>query len=250
MNTDNPVNFVTDAISSCESTGLLLEEFGKHNNDPYLKINFEEKPDLSAGWLRLWKSIDGSPLDRMVYLHLSAGPALTQLLFIFGKPESTFPHMHLQLVNLPGEGLVYNIDILPRIDPIEDFEWFNRVYRQLRRPYRKATQEEQNSCAQAPANPALAVLMSPWGIASQRTDNDELLRVEPQLNEYMKHYLNLTSQSDWSSKDPSAQKQRDRKHLNLFLSDELDPRAWNGVYRVVGKKMGMQIKHIMLNPLN
>jgi hypothetical protein len=249
MNTAAPEQFIPAAIDRAMATGCFSEVHDPAGgpNSPRLSLHVDGDTSQSAGWLRYWTGTESSPFDRMVCLHLVAGPALTQLLFVFGRPENTFPHMHAQVVGFPG-GLVYNVDLLPRVDAIDDFAWFERVFAPLRRPYRRAVSNSANSCAQAPANPLLATLMSPWGIASQRTNAEEFARVEPQLREYIEHYFSLCDGGDWAAADPAGQAQRDTRHLSLFFSDELDPRAWNGVYKIVGTETGHTIKQLMADP--
>ena len=92
--------------------------------------------------------------------------------------------------------------------------------------------------------------MSPWGIASQRTDEQEFERVTPQLRDYVEHYFKLAGETGWDAEDALAQRARDAKHLKLFFSDDLDPRAWAGVYRVVGEPIGQKIKALMVTPLS
>jgi hypothetical protein len=159
------------------------------------------------------------------------------------------PHLHAQVVQFPPDGCVYNMDYLPRLDPVERADWFERVFGALRRPYRKATADRNNSCAQAPANPALALYMSPWGIASGRATKEELDRVAPCLEEYLDHYLQLANESGWDEPAGAALIERDRRHLELFFSDEMDPRAWNGVYRIVGEDTGRAVKAMFATPL-
>jgi hypothetical protein len=215
---------------------------------PYMSLQQAEDPSVSAGYVRYWIAPPASPLDRMIQLRLMAGPVETQLLFIMGRAETSMPHFHAQAVQFPPAGIVYNVDLIPRVDPVDDPDWFTNVFGPLRRPYRKATSDAQNSCAQAPANPALAVYMSPWGIASSQTDQAELERVQPCIVEYLEQYVALAQQDNWSVSDPAAQQKRDARHLELFFSDELDPRAWNGVYRIVGEKDGRAIKVLMQQP--
>ena len=154
----------------------------------------------------------------------------------------------MQAVQFPPAGFVYNVDFIPRLDPVDHPEWFDLVFGPLRRPYKKATSDADNSCAQAPANPALAVYMSPWGIASSQTDQAELERVTPCIVAYLEQYIALASQDSWSVTDPAAQSERDRRHLERFFADDLDPRAWNGVYRIVGDEAGLAIKALMQTP--
>jgi hypothetical protein len=203
-----------------------------------------------AGYVRLWQAPVGSPLDRMIHMRLIAGPVETQLLFVFGKTESSMPHLHAQVVQFPPDGCVYNMDFLPRVDPVDHPDWFTRVMSPLRRAYRQATSDSDNSCAQAPANPALAVYMSPWGIASGRADLAELEKVTPCINEYLEHYCALAAQTDWDMPDKQAMKDRDARHLDLFFADEMDPRAWNGVYRIIGEADGKAVKATFQTPLS
>jgi hypothetical protein len=216
----------------------------------YMSLQQADNPDVSAGYVRFWTAPSGAPLDRMIHLRLIAGPVETQLLFIFGRADNSMPHFHAQAVQFPPAGCVYNVDFIPRLDPVDHPDWFETVFGALRRPYRKATSDAQNSCAQAPANPALAVYMSPWGIASSQTDQAELERVTPSIVAYLEQYLALASQNIWSVADPAAQSARDSRHLVRFFADELDPRAWNGVYRIVGEEAGLAIKALMQNPVN
>ncbi len=224
------------------------EEQLAEGQDSFLPMTNAEEPGQSAGYVRFWHAPEASPLDRMVHMRLLAGPAETQLLFIFGKANTTMPHFHAQAVQFPPDGCVYNADLIPRVDPIDDPEWFQTVFSPLRRHYRKAVSDRENSCAQAPANPALAVYMSPWGIASSQTTEAELNRVRPSIDAYLDHYLELATTANWDSDNPEGMRERDGHHLALFFSDELDPRAWNGVYRIVGEETGRKAKELMLKP--
>ena len=216
---------------------------------PLLPLTLQDHPAQSAGYVRLWKALGASPLDRMVHMRLIAGPVETQLLFVFGRAENCMPHLHLQVVQFPPAGCVYNVDLLPRLDAVEFPDWFSRVFSGLRRAYGQATGNPENSCAQAPANPALAVYMSPWGIASGRSDQAELDRLEPQLRAYVAHYLALAAEPGWEAPDGVDCARRDAQYLKLFFADELDPRAWHGVYKVVGQARGGVIKSLLRTPL-
>ena len=226
----------------------LLTEIERPGGGPYMPLTTAEN-GTSAGYVRLWRGTGVSTLDRMIHMRLIAGPVETQLLFVFGRADTSMPHLHAQVVQFPPDGCVYNMDYLPRVDPIDHPDWFTRVFDALRRPYRRATADAANSCAQAPANPALAIYMSPWGIASGRANREELERLTSELDAYVDHYLTLANASGWEVADPLAQALRDRRHLELFFADELDPRAWNGVYRVVGEADGRSIKTVFQTPL-
>ena len=215
----------------------------------YLPLTQSDAPDVSAGAVQLWQAGAGTSLDRMVHMRLIAGPAETQLLFVFGLADSCMPHLHVQAVQFPPDGCVYNADLLPRLDAIDYPEYFQRAFTGLRRPYKKAVGDAENSCAQAPANPALAVYMSPWGIASGRTDQAELDRVAPQIDEYVDHYLGLAAEGSWAAPVGVDLAARDQRHLQVFFSDELDPRAWHGVYKIVGEGRGKVIKRLLKTPL-
>jgi len=239
--------FINSVIDDFTARSDLTETLGP-DSGPYLLLTHSESPSDSAGYVRLWCAQGASPLDRMVHMRLIAGPVETQLLFVFGRADTCMPHLHLQLVEFPPDGCVYNVDLMPRLDAVDFPDWFTRVYSGLRRPYRQATGDRGNSCAQAPANPALAVYMSPWGIASGRANREELNRVEPQLRDYVSHYLALAGQDDWAPPSGVDTAERDQRYLELFFADKLDPRAWHGVYKVVGEARGRVIKSLLRTP--
>jgi len=240
--------FVEGEISRLLDGTGLQEECGP-DDGPFLPLTHSDQPDQSAGYVRLWRGIGDSPLDRMVHMRLIAGPVETQLLFVFGVADSCMPHLHLQVVQFPPDGCVYNVDIMPRLDAVEHPDWYTEVFSGLRRAYRQATADIENTCARAHANPALAVYMSPWGIASARTDRAELERLAPQLRAYVSHYIELAARGDWSAPAGEDLAARDSRYLELFFADELDPRAWHGVYKVVGEARGRVIKGLLRNPL-
>ncbi|TDJ41735.1 MAG: hypothetical protein E2O50_07215 [Gammaproteobacteria bacterium] len=239
--------YISGMIDRVLST-MDWHELTSSTGDAFMPLQMLEDAQ-PAGYVRLWRGAKESPLDRMVHLRLIAGPVETQLLFIFGRSATSMPHLHAQVVQFPPDGCVYNMDYLPRLDPVERPDWFERVFSALRKPYRKATADSSNSCAQAPANPALAVYMSPWGIASGRADKDELMKVSPCLELYLDHYLQLASENGWEEPDNGAMTERDRRHLELFFDDDMDPRAWNGVYRVIGEEQGRAVKALFETPL-
>ncbi|MGI9290718.1 MAG: hypothetical protein ACR2QG_05520 [Gammaproteobacteria bacterium] len=243
--TDKPFSlvFIEDLLERCLQTGIWEEQ-----GDPCMALTSAEDEAVSAGYLRYWKADQASPLDRMLHMRLIAGPVETQLMFLFGKPGTSMPHFHAQAVQFPPEGCVYNVDFLPRVDPIDHPEWFEDVFGSLRRPYRKATADKDNSCNQAPANPALALYMSPYGIASAQTTREELEKVSPCIDAYLDHYLELATRNDWDKLDTEMLKKRDSLHLAKFFADEMDPRAWNGVYRIIGEDAGHKLKALIQNP--
>jgi hypothetical protein len=224
------------------------QELTGDSGAPYQQLTTVEDGS-DAGYVRAWRGPDNLPLDRMIHMRLITGPVETQLLFVFGRSDTTMPHMHAQVVQFPPAGCVYNMDLLPRLDPVENPDWFTRVMGPLRRAYRKATSDKDNSCAQAPANPALALFMSPYGIASAATDLAELEKVAPCIDEYLEHYCTLANETGWEAADPKALRERDKQHLQLFFADELDPRAWNGVYRIIGEAAGLAVKAAFQTPL-
>ena len=246
-NTPFSLAFINRLIDRLNASIDWVEQLSSKGG-PKLELTLAENPETNAGYVRYWLAPTSSPLDRMVHMRLIAGPVETQLLFVFGRADNSFPHFHAQAVQFPPEGCVYNVDLLPRLDPIDHPDWCIRVFDPLRRPYRKATSDRDNSCAQAPANPLLALYMSPYGIASSQTDQAELERVEPCIDAYLEHYLALSTESDWSATDAAAQRGRDARHLERFFADELDPRAWNGVYRIIGESSGRQIKDLLTTP--
>ncbi len=242
------LQFVAGVISDILAAAEWSEQ---HSADqgPWLPLTLSDDPGQSAGYVRVWQAGNASPLDRMVHMRLIAGPVETQLLFVFGRSDTCMPHLHLQVVQFPPDGCVYNVDLMPRLDAVEYPEWFTRVYGGLRRPYGQAISDPANSCSRAPANPALAVYMSPWGIASGRSDRAELERLEPQLRAYVSHYLTLATADDWAAPPGVDCAGRDERYLQLFFADELDPRAWHGVYKVVGEARGRMIKNLLRTPL-
>lgn len=250
MNSDAPYSlaFVASEIDKLQARTGLIEQPGP-DGGPFLPLTLSEHPEVSAGYVRLWKGADDSVLDRMVHMRLVAGPVETQLLFVFGLAHTTMPHLHLQVVQFPPDGCVYNVDLMPRVDAVDHPDWYTTVYSALRRPYRLATADAENSCSRAHANPALAVYMSPWGIASARTDRAELERLAPQLQAYVDHYCELAADEGWQAASGSAVADRDSRYLQLFFADELDPRAWHGVYKVVGEARGGVIKSLLRTPL-
>lgn len=241
------LEFIEGLVGIVLETGYFDEL--QDNDGPRLRLASLDAQGESAGYLRLWAADPASRMDRMVHTRLQAGPVETQLFFIFGRSGTTMPHFHAQVVQFPPSGCVYNVDLLPRLDAVEYPGYFRQVFAGLGRTYRRVMADDANSCSQAPPNPMLATLMSPWGIGSQRTDRDEFERVSPAIVSYLEHYLELAQVLDEPDVDPDTLRRRDQAHLEQFFADELDPRAWNGVYRIVGEDTGRQIKTILQTPL-
>jgi hypothetical protein len=241
--TDAPFSLVfIESLIERVLSGADWTELTGEDDGPFRPLVALDPAGESAGYMRVWRGPANLPVDRMIHMRLLAGPVETQLLFIFGRAATSMPHLHAQAVQFPPDGCVYNVDFLARLDPVDHPEWFTRVFSALRRPYRQATADRENTCDQAPANPALALFMTPWGIASGRTTEAELQRVMPSIEAYVDHYVALMQQTDWEAPAGVDLVQRDRRHLRLFFDDELDPRAWNGVYRIIGEDKGRAVK--------
>ena len=233
--------FINDLIAQvCAHTALT--ELGSETAP---RMSLQNVDGANAGYVRLWQGPTASPIDRMAHVRLSAGPVQTQLLFIFSRNQSAQPHLHAQSVEFPPDCCVYNIDFMPRLDAIEHPDYFVEVFSALTKPYLKATTKADNSCSKALMNPAIAPYLSPWGIVSQRTDTAELLRVRPLLECYLIHYLYLLDTLTYAKASRAELERRNAKHLRRFFDDDLDPRAWRGVYGLVGETTGKAIKELL-----
>ncbi len=227
---------------------LTRIEFVERTGDddgPFLSLSHIDDSAKNAGYLRLWSGVDDSLVDRMIHFRLQSDPVDTQLFFLFGRPKSVMPHFHAQVVQFAPDACVFNADWLPRLDPVEHPDYYSEVFSPLTKDYWKAINNRDNLCALAPANPAIAAFLSPWSIGVGRpTTKDELDRVDPQITAFHEHCLNLAH--DLRYKGPAGQKmvERDRKHLDCFFDDALDPRAWKGVYGVIGESLGQKAKQI------
>lgn len=218
---------------------------------PLLQLKALDAPHADAGFVRLWIAEPGSLADRMVHFRLSSGPVDTQLFFLFGRADSVMPHFHVQVVQFSPEACVFNADFLPRVDPVDHPDYFRQVFAPLNMPYWKAINDYQNVCSHAPGNPAIATYLSHWSIGTSRPATaTELAKVTPSIHAYLAHWLALANALRFNGPDAELLRRRDAKHLACFLDEDLDPRAWKGVYTVVGREVGQEIRQIIAEPLH
>ena len=236
-------------ISELINTTLAHIKMAEQETDKGAYLPLRSVDNADAGYLRLWQAPADSAIDRMIHIRLLAGPVQTQLLFIFADESSALPHFHAQSVEFPPDGCVYNIDFMPRLDAIEHPLYYTEVFSALTKPYLKATSKIENSCARALMNPAIAAYLSPWGIVSHRTNTEELVRLRPLLECYLTHYLYLARGLTYAGASPEQLSHRSRKHLARFFDDDLDPRAWRGVYGIIGEPTGQRLKTILQTSL-
>lgn len=230
-----------DALPFTELTGA--------DGGPLMQLTSVGDSPAEAGFVRLWSG--ENLVDRMVHVRLQGTPVDTQLFFLFGNPAGVMPHFHGQVVQFAPDACVYNADLIPRLDPVDHPGYYELVMGPLTTPYWKATQKRENACASAPGNPAIAAYLSPWSIGAGRpTDRAELERVGPQVQAYLDHYLALARQLDYAPPDPELMRDRDRRHMGCFFDERLDPRAWKGVYRLVGDVAGQEIRRILTSTIN
>jgi hypothetical protein len=234
--------FIEDLRARAAATIDFAERCGD-DGGPHLALVRADDPDRSAGFVRLWAAGGHDLVDRMIHVRLQADSVDTQLWFLFGRSATAMPHFHAQVVQFAPDACVFNADFLPRLDPVDHPDYYKQAFHPLSKPYWRAVNDRDNVCALAPANPAIAAFLSPWSIGVGRpTDRAELDRVGPQIHAFLEHYLHLAAELDYPAGDPEQMRARDRRHLDSFFSDHLDPRAWKGVYGIVGEERGRQIK--------
>lgn len=216
-----------------------------------MRLRAADVPHADAGFVRLWSAGPDSLADRMLHFRLCAGPVDTQLFFLFGRAHSVMPHFHAQVVQFSAEACVFNADFLPRLDPVDYPDYFRQVFTPLNMPYWKAINDYRNVCSHAPGNPAIATYLSHWSIGTSRPATaSELTKVTPSIHDYLAHWLDLAKTLHFDAPDAEVLRRRDAKHLDCFLDESLDPRAWKGVYTVVGKEIGQQIRKAISEPLH
>lgn len=217
---------------------------------PRLALPSVAEPGTEAGFVRLWQGPRGSLADRMVHFRLTGGPVDTQLFFLFGRADSVLPHLHVQVVQFSPEACVFNADWMPRLDPVDYPDYFRQVLGPLSKPYWKAVNDYQNICSHAPGNPAIAAYLSPWSIGCSRpATRAELERVTPSIHGFLDHWLDLATTLDFRGPDGATLRARDARHLACFMDENLDPRAWKGVYRAIGEGAGHEVRRLISTPL-
>jgi len=238
------LNFIETLIERTQASVALAEITGEAGAARMTLSNINHA-DIPAGFLRLWTAEDDSQIDRMIHFRLQSEPVDTQLFFLFGRAESVMPHFHAQVVQFSPDACVFNAEWLPRLDPVEHPDYYTQVFGPMNKPYWKAVNDRNNICSLAPANPAIAVYLSPWSIGVGRpTDKAELERVGPNILEFHAHCLKLAQDLAYPPPEKEYLRRRDQQHLDIFFDDALDPRAWKGVYNVIGEETGQQIKQI------
>ena len=240
--------YIEHLVQHCLDARAFDEQLGPAGG-PLLSLAQATDASQPAGFLRLWSG--SGLLDRMIHVRLQGDPVDTHLFFIFGKAGSVMPHFHGQVVQFAADACVYNADLLPRLDPVDHPAYYQAVFGPITQAYWKATQKPENACASAPGNPAIAAYLSPWSIGAGRPTNQaELERVGPQIDAYLAHYLALADSLDYPAPDADLMRDRDRRHLACFFDENLDRRAWKGVYRLVGDETGQRIREILMKNLS
>jgi hypothetical protein len=248
-NTAFGLAFINTLVERTQAAVALSERTGD-DGGPHIALTNAADPAVSAGALRLWAATDESLIDRMIHFRLQSEPVDTQLFFLFGRADSVMPHFHAQVVQFSPDACVFNADWLPRLDPVEHPDYFAAVFSPLNMPYWKAINDRNNICALAPANPAIAVYLTPWSIGVGRpTDKAELDRVGPNIVQFLDHGLGLAHDLAYPAPDAAGMRARDKQHLDCFFADQLDPRAWKGVYKVIGEAHGQRVKQIFKTAL-
>ena len=239
--------FINELVDRCQAELALVEQTGP-DGGPLMCLTGTEDADWDAGFVRLWAG--KAPLDRMVQVRLRGDPADTQLFFLFARPTSVVPHFHGQTVQFAPDACIYNADLIPRLDPVDHPDYYQQVFGPITLDYWKATQSKDNACASAPGNPAIAAYLSPWSIGAGRpTNSAELQRVGAQIHAYLEHWLKLNRELDYPAPAAELMTDRDRRHLACFFDEELDTRAWKGVYGLIGKEQGHAVRQILMNNL-
>jgi len=243
------LNFILGLIDKT-LTSQALNELNADSGGPFMALSRIDDPSTDAGAVRLWRGTGDSLIDRMIHFRLISDPVDTQLFFLFGRPDSSMPHFHSQVVQFGPDACVFNADYLPRLDPVDHPDYFTEVFAPITKPYWKAINDRENICALAPASPAIAAYLSPWSIGCGRpTNRAELDRVAPSIDAFLSHYLDLAGSLAYTGPPADQLRDRDRRHLDLFFDDRLDPRAWKGVYGVIGEDIGQRIKDIFKTEL-
>ncbi|MAF82674.1 MAG: hypothetical protein QGH93_13695 [Gammaproteobacteria bacterium] len=242
-------DYITSLIDKTLAS-QALEELTGEDGGPCLALTRSDDPMADAGALRLWRGTGDGLIDRMIHFRLVSDPVDTQLFFLFGRAESAMPHFHAQVVQFGPDACVFNTDYLPRLDPVDHPDYYTEVFAALTKPYWKAINDKNNVCALAPANPAIAAYLSPWSIGCGRpTNRAELDRVSPSIEAFLNQYLDLADSLVYAGSSAERLRDRDQRHLDQFFDDRLDPRAWKGVYSVIGEDIGQQVKNIFKTQL-
>lgn len=246
MNNDSfSLPFVQELVTRAAGR-LGFEEQEATGGGPLLRLQAAADPRVDAGFVRLWAAPSGSLADRMVHFRLIGGPVDTQLFFLFGRADTPMPHFHAQVVQFSPEACVFNADFLPRLDPVEFPDYFRQVMHPLNKAYWRAVNDYANVCSHAPGNPGIAAYLSPWSIGTSRpATRAELEKVTPSIHAYLDHWLQLAGGLEFAGPQGPQLRQRNARHLASFFDESLDPRAWKGVYTVIGEDAGHRVRALL-----
>ncbi len=240
-----------ESLAARARQSLAFEEEAGPAGGPRLSFTSAQEPDHAAGFARVWRAGAGTLADRMIQVRLAAGAVETQLFFAFGRAETVMPHFHAQVVQFSEAACVFNADFLPRLDPVDYPDYFRTVLHPLNTPYWKATSNYDNVCSHAPGNPGIAAYLSPWSIGTSRpATRAELDRVGPSITAFLDHWLQLASALRFDGPAAAELRARDARHLASFFDERLDPRAWKGVYRLIGEPAGHALRELLQKSLH
>jgi hypothetical protein len=235
-----------EALAGRAREALVFDEEPGADGGPRLSFASAQEPGTAAGCARLWRARAGNLAARMIQVRLAAGPVETQLFFLFGRPDTVMPHFHAQVVQFSPENCVFNADFLPRLDAVDYPDYFRTVMHPLNIPYWKAISDYDNVCSHAPGNPGIAAYLSPWSIGTSRpATRAELDRVTPAITAFLDHWLQLASTLQFDGPPAVDLRARDARHLACFFDERLDPRAWKGVYRLIGEQAGHELRQVL-----
>lgn len=202
---------------------------------------------LGSGQIELWVGGEDSTVDRMIRVTLRGGPVETQLLWLFCADDCASPHYHAQLVGMPGDRFVHNVDLLPRVDLALHGDYVAEVFEPLSEARAELVSEPQHACARGGVQPGMAVYLSPWGVVGAGAARDEVRRASKLFEVYLDHALSLSREMRFQG-TPAALAARHAALVAAHTDSQLDARAWQGTERLVGVEGVSEIKRVMRDP--
>ena len=197
-----------------------------------------------AGRMRVWH---GGPVARLVDVEMaiaSIGIDST-MTHVFADASSAVPHFTSDVATIP-EGVFVNVDLMPRVDLVNETKYLDTVYAPLTEPLNSILALDDTRAIALP--PRLKALCSPWilGVTAPATD---LTRLAAGIYAYLDRWFDMAfgavPEVGLSSEDLVLRDAHHRSTLFHPLSDEV----WSLLPELIGAEATNHIRLTISEPV-
>jgi hypothetical protein len=231
----------TEAVRDAIARRYGMAELRDDTGGPAIRLKLRFPPHAEAGWMRIWTTPAGCPIDRLYHIWVGGQGNDVNLMYAMTRADSSVPHFFLHYNVNPPDDWSYHVDLPGKVDGV----MYPDYWEQALAPLSEITQQKRfKAIPQRRIQADRKQYLSTWGFYGKEIDQAEYTLIRDEVVPfYLDHFFTLVDSFRYGTVGRDYLIERGRKQMDILLKREMDLSGWGRLESLFGREAGDQLRH-------